>query len=62
MTAEGNGVTQHERDVQKAYWLEHSGEATVEAMMLDSKAADIDKLERPEVTRCCFLLPEQFHL
>ena len=34
-----------------AYWKEHSGEATVEAMMLDSKAADIDKLERPEVLR-----------
>ena len=40
-----------ERESQKAYWKEHSGEATVEAMMLDSKAADIDKLERPEVRR-----------
>lgn len=39
----------HEREAQKAYWKEHSTEATVEAMMLDSKAADIDKLERPEV-------------
>lgn len=38
-----------ERDAQKAYWKEHSGEATVEAMMLDSHAAEIDKLERPEV-------------
>lgn len=49
----GNGTMtqqeQKERDVQKAYWKEHSGEPTVEAMMLDSKAADIDKLERPEV-------------
>lgn len=42
--------TAEEREAQKAYWLEHSTEATVEAMMLDSKAADIDKLERPEVT------------
>lgn len=43
---------ENERNAQKAYWKEHSGEATVEAMMLDSKAADIDKLERPEVGRC----------
>lgn len=35
--------------MQKAYWKEHSGDATVEAMMLDSQAKDIDKLERPEV-------------
>jgi phosphoethanolamine N-methyltransferase len=41
--------TAEEREAQKAYWKEHSTEATVEAMMLDSKAADIDKLERPEV-------------
>lgn len=41
--------TEEEREAQKAYWKEHSTEATVEAMMLDSKAADIDKLERPEV-------------
>lgn len=40
-----------ERDAQKAYWKEHSGEATVEAMMLDSHAAEIDKLERPEVLK-----------
>lgn len=38
-----------ERNAQKAYWCEHASEATVEAMMLDSKAADIDKMERPEV-------------
>lgn len=43
--------TAEEREAQKAYWKEHSTEATVEAMMLDSKAADIDKLERPEVMR-----------
>lgn len=38
-----------EREVQRAYWKEHSSEATVESMMLDSKAKDIDRLERPEV-------------
>lgn len=38
-----------DRNTQKDYWKEHSKEATVEAMMLDSKAAEIDKLERPEV-------------
>lgn len=29
--------------------MEHSSDLTVEAMMLDSKAADLDKEERPEV-------------
>ncbi|KAF3785384.1 Phosphoethanolamine N-methyltransferase 3 [Nymphaea thermarum] len=38
-----------EREVQKSYWMEHSSDLTVEAMMLDSKAADLDKEERPEV-------------
>ncbi|XP_021801247.1 phosphoethanolamine N-methyltransferase 1 [Prunus avium] len=38
-----------ERDVQKNYWMEHSADLTVEAMMLDSKASDLDKEERPEV-------------
>ncbi|XP_055826946.1 phosphomethylethanolamine N-methyltransferase-like [Solanum dulcamara] len=38
-----------EREVQKSYWIEHTAELTVEAMMLDSKAADLDKEERPEV-------------
>ena len=42
-----------DRDSQKSYWKEHSKEATVEAMMLDSKAAEIDKLERPEVGQPC---------
>lgn len=45
------GHTEQERDVQKQYWVEHSTNATVETMMLDSKAADIDKMERPEVRR-----------
>jgi len=29
--------------------MEHSSDLTVEAMMLDSKASDLDKEERPEV-------------
>ncbi|XVF09466.1 hypothetical protein REPUB_Repub07fG0095300 [Reevesia pubescens] len=44
-----NGFVGDERDVQKNYWMEHSTDLTVEAMMLDSKAADLDKEERPEV-------------
>ena len=38
-----------ERQAQKSYWEEHSRNLTVEAMMLDSRAADLDKEERPEV-------------
>jgi hypothetical protein len=38
-----------EREAQKEYWVQHSTQPTVEAMMLDSKAAEIDQLERPEV-------------
>ncbi|XP_057472967.1 phosphomethylethanolamine N-methyltransferase [Actinidia eriantha] len=44
MAAEGK-----ERVLQKSYWIEHSADLSVEAMMLDSKAADLDKEERPEV-------------
>ena len=51
MAQDGISSSSDERKVMSAYWKEHSGEATVEAMMLDSKAADIDKLERPEVLR-----------
>jgi len=40
-----------EREVQKSYWIEHSKDLTVEAMMLDSRASDLDKEERPEVMR-----------
>lgn len=29
--------------------MEHSSDLTVEAMMLDSQASDLDKEERPEV-------------
>jgi phosphoethanolamine N-methyltransferase len=38
-----------ERKVQKSYWEEHSRDLTVESMMLDSRAKDLDKEERPEV-------------
>ncbi|XP_068653290.1 phosphoethanolamine N-methyltransferase-like [Aristolochia californica] len=38
-----------ERTIQKKYWIEHSADLTVEAMMLDSQASDLDKEERPEV-------------
>ena len=38
----------HREDV-KEFWLEHSKEATVEEMMLDSQSDTLDKLERPEV-------------
>jgi hypothetical protein len=44
-------LTQDERNAQKSYWMEHSSQPTVEAMMLDSKAAEIDQLERPEVSQ-----------
>ena len=47
--ANGDAAAGDERQVQKAYWSEHSNKPTVEAMMLDSKAAEIDQLERPEV-------------
>ncbi|KMT04343.1 hypothetical protein BVRB_8g184180 [Beta vulgaris subsp. vulgaris] len=48
MAASDMGVMQ-EREVFKKYWIEHSVDLTVEAMMLDSKASDLDKEERPEV-------------
>ena len=43
-------IPAEERHLQKSYWTENSLEATVEAMMLDSQAAAIDKEERPEVS------------
>ncbi|KAI3746018.1 hypothetical protein L6452_08433 [Arctium lappa] len=42
-------VNGEEREIQKNYWVEHSVDLTVEAMMLDSMASDLDKEERPEV-------------
>jgi phosphoethanolamine N-methyltransferase len=38
-----------ERKAQRSYWEEHSRDLTVEAMMLDSRATELDKEERPEV-------------
>lgn len=46
--------TGEERDAQKKYWIENSAELTVEAMMLDSQASDLDKEERPEVSETLF--------
>nr|CAB3460814.1 unnamed protein product [Digitaria exilis] len=43
------GIGEVERKVQKSYWEEHSKGLTVESMMLDSRAADLDKEERPEI-------------
>ncbi|XP_062157872.1 phosphoethanolamine N-methyltransferase 2-like isoform X1 [Alnus glutinosa] len=42
-------IQEEEREIQKNYWVEHSADLTVEAMMLDSNASDLDKEERPEV-------------
>ena len=47
--AEFANLSMEHREQQKTYWTDHSVEATVEAMMLDSQAATIDKEERPEV-------------
>ncbi|KAJ6796782.1 phosphoethanolamine N-methyltransferase 1-like [Iris pallida] len=44
-----NFLGEEERKAQKSYWMEHSKDLTVEAMMLDSRASDLDKEERPEV-------------
>ncbi|CAD6332990.1 unnamed protein product [Miscanthus lutarioriparius] len=44
-----NGIGEVERKVQMSYWEEHSKDLTVESMMLDSRAADLDKEERPEI-------------
>ncbi|CAN1265655.1 Phosphoethanolamine N-methyltransferase [Linum perenne] len=47
--AVNGGAPVVEREIQKSYWTEHSVDLTVESMMLDSKASDLDKEERPEV-------------
>lgn len=47
--AHANGEGEAEREIQKTYWTEHSADLTLESMMLDSKASDLDKEERPEV-------------
>ena len=47
---EAEGAQPSPRADMKAYWDEHSAtNTTVEAMMLDEGAKDIDKLERPDV-------------
>lgn len=49
-TATHNGAAAgEERQEMKQFWEEHSKTATVEEMMLDSKASEIDLQERPEV-------------
>ncbi|KAE8792383.1 Phosphoethanolamine N-methyltransferase 1 [Hordeum vulgare] len=40
---------EEEREAQKRYWEGHSRDLTFEAMMLDSRAADLDKEERPKI-------------
>ena len=37
-----NGIGEVERKAQRSYWEEHSKDLTVEAMMIDSRAADLD--------------------
>ncbi|KAK2421910.1 S-adenosyl-L-methionine-dependent methyltransferase superfamily protein [Trifolium repens] len=48
-------VKEDEREVQRSYWKEHCADLSVESMMLDSNASNLDKEERPEVLS---LLPE----
>ncbi|KAJ1438734.1 S-adenosyl-L-methionine-dependent methyltransferase [Sesbania bispinosa] len=45
----GQDLSVDEREAQKSYWIEHSADLSVESMMLDSNASDLDKEERPEV-------------
>ncbi|GJM93470.1 hypothetical protein PR202_ga10028 [Eleusine coracana subsp. coracana] len=48
--AGSNGTPEvDERKAQRSYWEEHSRDLTVEAMMLDSRATDLDREDRPEV-------------
>jgi len=49
MASPGIMATSDEREIQKSYWIQHCADLSVEAMMLDSKASDLDKEERPEV-------------
>jgi hypothetical protein len=43
-------IDESERRAQLEYWQHHVGiDASVETMMLDSNAAAIDELERPEI-------------
>jgi hypothetical protein len=49
-TTSGAAAAGEERQEMKQFWEEHSKTATVEEMMLDSKASEIDLQERPEVS------------
>ncbi len=42
-------ISDAERAAQKSYWDRHTGDGSIQAMMLDSKADDLDKEERPEI-------------
>lgn len=42
-------AAEKERESMRDFWREHSQTASVQEMMLDSKAAEIDAQERPEV-------------
>lgn len=54
-------VLEQEREIQKSYWMEQAAELTLEAMMLDSEASDLDKEDRPEVhfSACFFFFFSQ---
>ena len=57
------GPEAEERKAQRSYWEEHSRDLTLEGMMLDSRAAELDKEERPEVMlRLLFFLQFSFCL
>jgi|APGre2960657444_1045066.scaffolds.fasta_scaffold393956_1 hypothetical protein len=49
--AAAGAVDAKERESMRAFWAEHSSKPSVESMMLDSQAAEIDSEERPEVKR-----------
>jgi SAM-dependent methyltransferase len=43
------GLMVEEREIQKKYWMDNISDLSVNAMMLDSKASELDKEERPEI-------------
>ena len=43
------GLIVEEREIQKKYWMDNISDLSVNAMMLDSKASELDKEERPEI-------------
>lgn len=46
-----------ERSTQTTYWTQHASSTTIETMMLDSKAKELDQCERPEVLALQLLEP-----